>query len=411
MALAAGKAASTLYVRESRSSMAGALIAASMEGAGGLHDLADQVDIGSMPPAVGNVLTLHLMSVKARRQPEHRVRLGRGTEVLGSARGRGAQQARRRPQAHGVRERGRRRRHLRHRRPAGRGRELRRARGRDAPAGPRPFDPPGRDRHAVGDRRPRLLHRRRSPGRAAHRVRRAPVDAADGGRRRAQGGAAGRPSTRSTTRATTPRASRSPRGWRPAAAQARAARRAPGHGVAGRSRACTNLSGGDRDSVGYFQMRVGIWNSGPYAGYPDDPQQQIDWFLDQAQAVKKRRHRPRPAGRRPAPVRRVDRRRRAPGRAVSRPLPAAARRGPGAAQGARAARRSRTRPHRRRRQARSTRPSSAPRAPAARRARRRRRCSRTTTSSSTRPASAISRPGGSTRASSPCSPSSAVATS
>ena len=45
MALAAGKAASTLYVRESRSSMAGALIAASMEGVGGVHDLADQVDI------------------------------------------------------------------------------------------------------------------------------------------------------------------------------------------------------------------------------------------------------------------------------------------------------------------------------------------------------------------------------
>jgi hypothetical protein len=69
MALAAGKAASTLYVRESRSSMAGALIAASMEGAGGLHDLADQVDIGAMPPAVGNVLTLHLMSVKADVNP------------------------------------------------------------------------------------------------------------------------------------------------------------------------------------------------------------------------------------------------------------------------------------------------------------------------------------------------------
>src|ERR1044071_5479485 len=69
MALAAGKAASTLYVRESRSSMAGALIAASMEGAGGLHDLADQVDISAMPPAVGNVLTLHLMSVKADVNP------------------------------------------------------------------------------------------------------------------------------------------------------------------------------------------------------------------------------------------------------------------------------------------------------------------------------------------------------
>ena len=36
-----------------------------------------------------------------------------------------------------------------------------------------------------------------------------------------------------------------------------------------------NLNFGDRDSVGFFQMRVGIWNSGPYAGFPDDPELQI----------------------------------------------------------------------------------------------------------------------------------------
>jgi cell wall-associated NlpC family hydrolase len=50
-----------------------------------------------------------------------------------------------------------------------------------------------------------------------------------------------------------------------------------------------NLNYGDRDSVGFFQMRTEIWNSGPYAGYPDDPGKQLDWFLDQAEAVKKTR--------------------------------------------------------------------------------------------------------------------------
>jgi hypothetical protein len=50
-----------------------------------------------------------------------------------------------------------------------------------------------------------------------------------------------------------------------------------------------NLSGGDRDSVGFFQMRVGIWNRDQYAGYPDKPELQIKWFVDQALAVKKKR--------------------------------------------------------------------------------------------------------------------------
>jgi hypothetical protein len=30
-----------------------------------------------------------------------------------------------------------------------------------------------------------------------------------------------------------------------------------------------NLPFGDADAVGFFQMRVGIWNQGPYAGFPD----------------------------------------------------------------------------------------------------------------------------------------------
>jgi cell wall-associated NlpC family hydrolase len=50
-----------------------------------------------------------------------------------------------------------------------------------------------------------------------------------------------------------------------------------------------NLNFGDADSVGFFQMRVGIWNQGEYAGYPDDPAKQVDWFLDHAAAVKAQR--------------------------------------------------------------------------------------------------------------------------
>jgi hypothetical protein len=50
-----------------------------------------------------------------------------------------------------------------------------------------------------------------------------------------------------------------------------------------------NDAGGDRDSVGYFQMRVGIWNNGAYAGYPNNPQLQVKWFIDQALAVKRQR--------------------------------------------------------------------------------------------------------------------------
>jgi hypothetical protein len=50
-----------------------------------------------------------------------------------------------------------------------------------------------------------------------------------------------------------------------------------------------NLEGGDADSVGFFQMRVGIWNRGPYAGFPDNPKLQVKWFIDNALNVKKQR--------------------------------------------------------------------------------------------------------------------------
>jgi hypothetical protein len=48
-----------------------------------------------------------------------------------------------------------------------------------------------------------------------------------------------------------------------------------------------NLDFGDADSVGFFQMRVSIWNKGEYAGYPDNPGLQIKWFIDTALAHKK----------------------------------------------------------------------------------------------------------------------------
>ena len=52
--------------------------------------------------------------------------------------------------------------------------------------------------------------------------------------------------------------------------------------------AILRLNFGDADSVGFFQMRVGIWNQGAYAGYPEKPELQAKWFIDQALAVKKK---------------------------------------------------------------------------------------------------------------------------
>jgi CHAP domain len=47
-----------------------------------------------------------------------------------------------------------------------------------------------------------------------------------------------------------------------------------------------NLRYGDRDSLGFFQMRTSIWNSGEYAGYVDRPELQMSWFIRQAHAVR-----------------------------------------------------------------------------------------------------------------------------
>ena len=41
-----------------------------------------------------------------------------------------------------------------------------------------------------------------------------------------------------------------------------------------------NLNFGDADAVGFFQLRRGIWDQGPYAGYPGNPELQLRWFTD-----------------------------------------------------------------------------------------------------------------------------------
>jgi hypothetical protein len=48
-----------------------------------------------------------------------------------------------------------------------------------------------------------------------------------------------------------------------------------------------NLNFGDADSVGFFQMRLSIWDQGEYAGYPGNPELQIKWFIDHAAAHKR----------------------------------------------------------------------------------------------------------------------------
>lgn len=47
-----------------------------------------------------------------------------------------------------------------------------------------------------------------------------------------------------------------------------------------------NLNYGDRDSVGFFQMRTSIWNQGEYRGYLKNPDLQMKWFTDTAAKVR-----------------------------------------------------------------------------------------------------------------------------
>src|SRR5436190_10601201 len=44
----------------------------------------------------------------------------------------------------------------------------------------------------------------------------------------------------------------------------------------------TNLPQGDRDTAGYFQTRVAVWNKPPYQDFPQHPELQLQWFVDLA---------------------------------------------------------------------------------------------------------------------------------
>ena len=48
----------------------------------------------------------------------------------------------------------------------------------------------------------------------------------------------------------------------------------------------TNVNYGDRDSLGFFQMRTSIWDQGEYKGFADHPELQLKWFIDHAVAVR-----------------------------------------------------------------------------------------------------------------------------
>jgi cell wall-associated NlpC family hydrolase len=287
MALATGKAATTLYVRESRSSMAGALMAASMEGVGGLHDLADHVDIGSMPPAVSNVLTLHLMSVKGDVNPNIEFEPGAGAEIsdprvaavlnklaadhkltVSASSDRGVDISAIDGQPVNVanfdaRELAMR---LQDLDPSMRPDEI----GTPwAIAGRGYFtDAKHEDVLHIGfDARGKNASMQLMAVAEAHHA--AAPDSV---------GYPGDDAPREQVAA-----------WMAAAAEKRGL---PGELPVMASlveSGMQNLKGGDRDSVGFFQMRVGFWNRDAYAGFPDDPGKQIDWFLDQAEAVKKQR--------------------------------------------------------------------------------------------------------------------------
>jgi hypothetical protein len=49
-----------------------------------------------------------------------------------------------------------------------------------------------------------------------------------------------------------------------------------------------NLPQEERTTAGYFQMRVDIWDNGDYAGFPDHPTLQLQWFIAQALAVRQK---------------------------------------------------------------------------------------------------------------------------
>jgi len=50
----------------------------------------------------------------------------------------------------------------------------------------------------------------------------------------------------------------------------------------------TNLAQEDRDSAGYFQTRVAVWNKPPYQDFPQHPELQLQWFVDLATQIRQR---------------------------------------------------------------------------------------------------------------------------
>jgi hypothetical protein len=48
----------------------------------------------------------------------------------------------------------------------------------------------------------------------------------------------------------------------------------------------TNLPQADRDTAGYFQTRVAVWNKPPYQDFPQHPELQLQWFIDLATQVR-----------------------------------------------------------------------------------------------------------------------------
>jgi hypothetical protein len=51
----------------------------------------------------------------------------------------------------------------------------------------------------------------------------------------------------------------------------------------------SNLATNDSGEAGYFAIRVSVWNGGAYAGFPDQPQLQMQWFIDRATSVRQAR--------------------------------------------------------------------------------------------------------------------------
>jgi hypothetical protein len=49
----------------------------------------------------------------------------------------------------------------------------------------------------------------------------------------------------------------------------------------------TNLAQADRDTAGYFQARVSVWNKPPYQDFPQHPELQLQWFVDLATQARR----------------------------------------------------------------------------------------------------------------------------